>query len=116
MNSVRLVVTRVAVFHQQPRHLVGKLGPQTHQSAPHPMQQLNILLLADFAGTKRICGRLIASQMASASWQSFLLDFTYGLTNWDAISRTVWPSHGAVLPSNTFPHRLPVRPDTEAYS
>ena len=33
---------------------------------------------ADFGGTKRIDGRLTASQIASASFRSFLLDFTYG--------------------------------------
>src|ERR1700746_2689720 len=35
-----------------------------------------------FTGTKRIVGRLIASQSASASAPSFLPRFTYGLTNW----------------------------------
>ena len=40
-------------------------------------------------GTKRIVGRLTASQMASAAFASFLLDLTYGFTNCGAISRTV---------------------------
>jgi hypothetical protein len=36
---------------------------------------------AVFTGTKRIVGRLIASQSASGSAVSFLPRFTYGLTN-----------------------------------
>ena len=40
------------------------------------------------SGDLRIDGRLIASQMASASFRSFLFDLTYGVTNWGLISRT----------------------------
>src|SRR5438093_10655573 len=42
----------------------------------------------DFAETKRMLGRPAASQIASASLASFLLDFTNGFTNCGAISRT----------------------------
>ena len=35
----------------------------------------------DFGGTKRIVGRPTASQIASASFRSFLFDLTYGATN-----------------------------------
>jgi len=42
-------------------------------------------------GTKRIGGRAIASPIASASAASFLLLFTYGLTNCGAMRRAVRP-------------------------
>jgi hypothetical protein len=45
-----------------------------------------------FTATKRMLGRDTASQIASASAASFLLAFTYGLTNWGAIKRTVCPN------------------------
>src|SRR5271166_5945204 len=45
-----------------------------------------------FTGTKRIVGRLIASQSASASAASFLPRLTYGLTSCGAISFTVCPN------------------------
>ena len=42
-------------------------------------------------GTKRIEGRLTASQIAAASLPSFLPLLRYGTTNLGAISFTVWP-------------------------
>ena len=41
--------------------------------------------------TKRMVGRVAASIIASASAMSFFWVFTYGLTNFGAISRTLWP-------------------------
>jgi hypothetical protein len=38
------------VSHQQSTQLVGKLGPQTYQPAPHSMQRLNVLLLDRLRG------------------------------------------------------------------
>ena len=43
-------------------------------------------------GTKRMVGRVTASQIASASAASFFMVFTYGLTNCGAMSFTVCPS------------------------
>jgi hypothetical protein len=42
-------------------------------------------------GTKRMVGRVIASQISSASRASFLFVFTYGRTNCGAINLTLWP-------------------------
>ena len=44
-----------------------------------------------FTGNNRMLGLVTASQLASASATSFLLLFTYGLTNCGDIKRTVWP-------------------------
>jgi phage/plasmid-like protein (TIGR03299 family) len=49
-------------------------------------------------GTKRMLGRLTASQIASASAASFLFVFTYGFTNCGAISRTVCPKRSSMRP------------------
>ncbi len=49
----------------------------------------------DFGGTKRMEGRCTASQIAAASAASFLPRtplMRYGVTNFGAISRTVWPA------------------------
>ena len=46
----------------------------------------------DLIGTKRMVGRVTASQIASASPASVLPRFTYGLTYAGDISRTSWPS------------------------
>ena len=56
-------------------------------------------------------GRATASQFASASAASFLLVFTYGLTNWGAMSRSVWPKPSSLraqwwaLPHASMPTR-----------
>lgn len=50
------------------------------------------LLLHRLSRHKRICGRLIASQIAAASLASFFCDCRYGFTNCGAISRSVWPN------------------------
>src|SRR5471032_596816 len=49
----------------------------------------------DLTATKRIFGRLIASQIASASFASFLLLFTYGLTH--LVIHKFWPWLGHVI-------------------
>src|SRR3954451_13948582 len=51
-----------------------------------------------FTGTKRIVGRLIASQSASASAASFLPRLTYGLTSCGAINFTVCPKDPSSRP------------------
>ncbi len=53
------------------------------------MRRLDVLLPTVFTVTKRMFGRLMASQMASASLASFLLLFTYGLTNCGGINLTM---------------------------
>ena len=57
----------------------------------------------DFGGTKRMVGRPTASQMASASFRSFLFDFTYGVTNWGLIRRTWWPRSVSTLAQKCAP-------------
>jgi hypothetical protein len=52
------------------------------------MHCLKILLRDAFDATNRMLGRLIASQIASASLASFLLLLTYGFTNCGAMSFT----------------------------
>ena len=51
----------------------------------------------DLTGTNRMFGRPTASQIASASFRSFLLDLTYGVTNCGLINRTSCPSSESVL-------------------
>jgi len=53
------------------------------------METLQVLLLDRLGRTKRMLGRLTASQIASASLASFFCDFTYGFTTCGAISPTV---------------------------
>jgi len=61
------------------------------QLCANAVNRLNILLLDAFTATKRMFGRLISSHTVSASFASFSLLFTYGLTNCRAISFTVKP-------------------------
>src|SRR5438270_3475499 len=61
-----------------------------------------------FTATKRMLGRLIASQIASASLASFLLLFTYGFTNCGAINFTAipcaWNARAPVVRATTSLH------------
>lgn len=59
--------------------LIGLCRSRLNKALPCPMQRKNSLLFALLIGTKRMVGRLTASQMASASAASFLLVFTYRL-------------------------------------
>jgi len=80
-----------AVFRKQAANLIAQLGAVTHESASDPMQHLHICCRIDFCGTKRISGRLAASQIPAASCMSFFCPRTYGFTNRGAMSLTSWP-------------------------
>src|SRR3954454_7788848 len=73
-------------------------------------------------GTKRMLGRVTASQIASASAASCLLVLTYGLTYWGGISRTSCPSlissraQWWALPQASIPIRHGGRPAKNASS
>src|SRR5215467_9644867 len=71
-----------------------------------------------FTATNRICGLLIASQIASASLASFLLLFTYGFTNCGAISRTLHPCACSCLAQWCAPphHSMPISQPGSAVS
>lgn len=61
---------------------------------PRAVRAEMICWCSSFTGTKRILGRVTASQMAAASAASFLPRWPlirYGLTNLGAINLTVWP-------------------------
>ena len=81
-----------AVFAQQTPGLIGHRRALFDQVLTDALQHLNVLLLGTLQGQKCMLGRPTASQMASASFASFLLPFTYGLTNCGAIKRTSCPS------------------------
>jgi hypothetical protein len=56
---------------------IGKLGALPVEHQPHPVKHHHALLLGgDLTGTKRIVGRVTASQIASASPASFFPRFT----------------------------------------
>ena len=65
-----------------------------------------------FTGTNRIEGRVIASQIASASVASLLLRLTKALTVAGGISLTLCPSAFSSRPNNARSRGLPYRPDT----
>ena len=59
-----------------PADRVRKPGPLAHQQQAGAMQHHHALLLHGFHGTKRMVGRLTASQIASASAASFFWRLT----------------------------------------
>ena len=59
----------------------------TSQPAANAVQPCGSCCSTDFCGTNRICGRLTASQIASASCASFLLALDVGFTNCGEINR-----------------------------
>jgi hypothetical protein len=65
-----------------------------------------------FTGTNRIEGRVIASQIASASAASLLLRLTKALTVAGGISLTLCPSAFSSRPNNARSRGLPYRPHT----
>ena len=85
------------MFGQQAENLVGLRRPRLDEALPRSVQRQHRLLLAVLDRTKRMFGRLTASQIASASAASFLLVFTYGFTNCGAISLTVCPRPCSLL-------------------
>ena len=56
--------------------LIDQPDAISNQASANPMNRLHRQLFGDLTGTKRMFGRPTASQIASASFRSFLLDFT----------------------------------------
>jgi hypothetical protein len=70
-------------------HLVDGSGVLPHHRITHTTQHRKRLLRFRLRGHNHIAGRDAASQIASASTESFLFDLTNGLTNCGEISLIV---------------------------
>lgn len=79
------------VFREHDGKLLANLIQMQRQNDAVLSQQ-SADLVAQLRATKRISGRLIASQIAAASRASFFCPFKYGFTNGGATSRTSWPN------------------------
>jgi hypothetical protein len=62
-----------AEFGHVPADRIRQHRSLTHQKLPAAMQHQPDCCCSDFVGTKRIDGRVTASQIAAASFASFLL-------------------------------------------
>jgi hypothetical protein len=89
--GIVLPAQQIGQVLQQASDLIDERSTLRDQSLPYAVQASIFCCSTVFTATKRIVGRCAASQIAAASFPSFLFVFTNGLTNLGLINAPYVP-------------------------